>query len=284
MKFVRGDNLVVDNTILAKRWAIIAIFMGILVGFISAFLCIYYHLIIFGFNIMYIVSPLMAGFVETVIARRKYGKSTGAISAILTFILINLWGWFFLGMVTNNPVTFNLITIIAIVLTIQAAFPILTNYILFVIGLSIVRKIIETLIYIPSKILRKPRETEIQDDMDIEEVDETFLNELPVPLVSIPNMENGKIIQSMGLVTGEAITREKEVQGLLSKLTSMIQPVERGDLYLGEAKKHAISRMLEDAKSVGANTVVDVMIGYVSIGGLQGNVFIVTATGTAVMY
>ena len=44
---------------------------------------------------MYITSPLMAGFVETIIARNKYGKSTGAISAILTFILINLWGWFF---------------------------------------------------------------------------------------------------------------------------------------------------------------------------------------------
>ena len=276
--------MAVNNALIEKRWAIIAIFMGILVGFISAFLCIYYHLIIFGFNIMYIISPLMAGFVETIIARRKYGKSTGAISAILTFILINLWGWFFLGIVTNDPVAFNLITIIAIVLTIQAAFPILMNYVLFVIGLSIVRKIIETLIYIPSKIQRKPPEVEVENELDMPSADETFLDELTIPLVSIPQMENGKIKSTVGLVTGEAIAKEKETQGLLSKLTSIIQPIKMEDIYLGDARKDAISRMLENAKLIGANSVVEVMIGYVSIGGLQGNAFIVTATGTAVIY
>jgi len=276
--------LVVNNSLIEKRWAIIAIFMGIIVGFFSAFLCVSYNLVIFGFNIMYIISPLMAGFVETIIARRKYGKSTGAISAILTFILINLWGWFFLGIVTNDPVAFNLITIIAIVLTIQAAFPILMNYVLFVIGLSIVRKIIETLIYIPSKIQRKPPEVEIENELDMPSADETFLDELTIPLVSIPQMENGKIKSTVGLVTGEAIAKEKETQGLLSKLTSIIQPIKMEDIYLGDARKDAISRMLENAKLIGANTVVEVMVGYVSIGGLQGNAFIVTATGTAVIY
>jgi uncharacterized protein YbjQ (UPF0145 family) len=276
--------LVVNNSLIEKRWAIIAIFMGIIVGFFSAFLCVRYNLVIFGFNIMYIISPLMAGFVETIIARRKYGKSTGAISAILTFILINLWGWFFLGIVTNDPVAFNLITIIAIVLTIQAAFPILMNYVLFVIGLSIVRKIIETLIYIPSKIQRKPPEVEVENEVNLPSADETFLDELTIPLVSIPQMENGKIKSTVGLVTGDAIAKEKETQGLLSKLTSIIQPIKMEDIYLGDARKDAISRMLENAKLIGANTVVEVMVGYVSIGGLQGNAFIVTATGTAVIY
>jgi uncharacterized protein YbjQ (UPF0145 family) len=42
--------------------------------------------------------------------------------------------------------------------------------------------------------------------------------------------------------------------------------------------------MLEKAKSLGANTVVEVLIDYVTMGGLQGNVLIVTATGTAVLY
>jgi uncharacterized protein YbjQ (UPF0145 family) len=276
--------LVVNNSLIEKRWAIIAIFMGIIVGFISAFLCIYYNLVIFGFNIMYIISPLMAGFVETIIARRKYGKSTGAISAILTFILINLWGWFFLGLVTNDPVAFNLITIIAIVLTIQAAFPILMNYVLFVIGLSIIRKIIETLIYIPSKIQRKPPEVEVENEINMPSADEIFLDELTIPLISIPQIENGKIKSTVGLVTGEAIAKEKETEGLLSKLTSIIQPIKMEDIYLGEARKDAISRMLENAKLIGANSVVEVMVGYVSIGGLQGNAFIVTATGTAVIY
>ena len=42
--------------------------------------------------------------------------------------------------------------------------------------------------------------------------------------------------------------------------------------------------MLESAKDLGANTVIEVLIDYVSIGGFQGNAFIVTATGTAVLY
>jgi uncharacterized protein YbjQ (UPF0145 family) len=41
--------------------------------------------------------------------------------------------------------------------------------------------------------------------------------------------------------------------------------------------------MLEEANSIGANTVVEVLVNYVSMGGLQGSVFIVTATGTAVL-
>ena len=67
------------------------------------------------------------------------------------------------------------------------------------------------------------------------------------------------------------------------KLTNIIKPAELEDIYLGEAKKKAISRMLEDAKLNGANTVIDVLIDYVSVGGFQGNAFIVTATGTAVV-
>ena len=40
--------------------------------------------------------------------------------------------------------------------------------------------------------------------------------------------------------------------------------------------------MLENAESMGANAVVEVLIDYVSMGGLQGSATIVTATGTAV--
>ncbi|HML04185.1 MAG TPA: hypothetical protein VK426_00280, partial [Methanobacterium sp.] len=118
------------KSLVEKRWAYVAVFSGILVGFLSAYLCIIWHLVIFGFNIMYIISPLMAGVVETVIARRKYGKSTGAISALFTFLLINIYGWFLPGTFvdpTKEPASLSLITIIAIVLTLQAAFPTLIN-------------------------------------------------------------------------------------------------------------------------------------------------------------
>lgn len=277
----------VTKSLIEKRWAIIAIFLGLLVGFISAFLCIIWHLVIFGFNIMYIISPLLAGVVETVIARRKYGRSTGAISALLTFLLINIYGWFLPGTFvdpTKEPASLSFITIIAIILTIQAAFPILMNYVLFVMGLGIVRRIIGALVFLPSRIQGRAPSALEPEMVHGSAVDENLLDELVIPLVSVPNMGKGKIKTNIGLVTGEAVAEEKESVGLVSKLTSVIEPTMLEDINLADARKAAISRMLEKAKSLGANTVVDVLIDYVSMGGLQGSVLIVTATGTAVVY
>jgi len=277
----------VKETLIDKRWAFVAILSGILVGFLSAYLCIIWHLVIFGFNIMYIVSPLMAGFVEAVIARRKYGKSTGAISALFTFLLINLYGWFLPGTFvdpTKEPASLSLITIIAIILTLQAAFPTLMNYILFVMGIGIVRKFIGLLVYLPSRIQRKPTETKEKAKIITgPSVDETFLNELTIPLVSVPPVKNGKIKKYLGLVGGEAVAEEKKVEGRASNLTKIIEPKQLDDFNLGGARKTAISRMFEEAKSIGANNVIDVIIDYVSMGGLQGTALIVTATGTAVI-
>lgn len=257
--------------------------MGVAVGFLSALICVRWHLIIFGFNIMYIISPLMAGFVETVIARKKYGKSTGAISALLTFLLINIYGWFVYPRLAKEPVTLSLITVVAILLTIQAAFPILVNHILFVVVLGTVRKIIEFLVFVPSKILRKPPEVKVLDDINEPSVDEIFLDELNIPLLSVAPADGGKIKKYMGLVGGEAVAQEKGPEDMVSKITKVIEPMQLDDIDLSEARKLAISRMLEEAESVGANTVVEVLIGYVSMGGLQGTAFIVTATGTAVL-
>ncbi|MGF7118320.1 YbjQ family protein [Methanobacterium oryzae] len=267
-----------------KRWALIAILLGIFWGFGSAIFCIAFNLVIFGFNIMYIVSPLLAGFVETVIARKRYGKSTGAISALLTFILINVYGWFGTGYIfPKEPFRLSLITIIAIVLTLQAAFPTLVNYILFVVSIGTVRKFIEFLIFLPSRIQRKPLKAEEKEENIRPSADEIFLNELPIPILSVPPIEKGKITKYIGLVAGEAVAEEKETEGRVSKLTKIIEPTLLDDIYLGEARKKAISRMLDAAKLIGANTVIDVFIDYVSMGGLQGSALLVTATGTAVI-
>ena len=287
--------------LIEKRWALAAIFLGVFWGFGSAIVCIAFNLVIFGFNIMYIVSPLLAGFIETFIARKRYGKSTGAISALLTFILINIYGWFGPGFIfPKEPFRLSLITIIAIILTLQAAFPTFMNYVLFVTSVGVFKKFIGFLVYIPSKILRRPpTEAEVKEEIITEpsvydnlqnevlcskhSVFESFLNELTTPLLSVPPVEGQKIKKYVGLVTGLAIAEEKETEGKLAILTKMIEPTLLDDLYLEEARKLAISRMLEEAKSLGADTVIDVLVDYVSVGGLQGSALIVTATGTAVI-
>lgn len=274
----------VGKFFIEKRWAIIAISIGVLLGFGSAFVCVAWNLVIFGFNIMYIVSPLLAGFVETFIARKKYGRSTGAISALLTFIIINGYGWFAPGwLFPKEPATLSLITIIAILLTLQAAFPILINYILFVVILGIFVKLFGFLVNLPSKI-RRAKPVEIKEEQVVtKQADEIFLDELTTPLVSVPNLNGEKIKEYVGLVVGEAIAEEKKSKGLFSKLLKMIEPSKLDELNLGEARKAAISKMLKKAESEGANAVVEVIIEYLSMGGLQGNVTIVSATGTAVI-
>ena len=272
-----------------KRWGYAAVITGFLVGFLSAYLCIIWHLVIFGFNIMYIISPLLAGVVETVIAREKYGKSTGAISALLTFLLINIYGWFLPGSFidpTKEPASLSFITIIAIGLTLQAAFPTLINYILLVTSVGVIKKIIAFLVYLPKKIIG--RGTVLESDRKIEiagpKADEMFLDKLQIPLISIPAMNGDEIEEYMGVVSGESVATEKEADGTLDKLTNIIEPTQLDDYDLGDARQTALSKMLEEAKSLGANSVIEVMIEYVSMGGIQGSSLIITATGTAVKY
>jgi uncharacterized protein YbjQ (UPF0145 family) len=272
-----------------KRWGYIAVISGFLAGFVSAYFCILWHLVIFGFNIMYIISPLIAGVVETLIARQKYGKSTGAISALLTFIIINIYGWFLPASVidpTKEPATLSLITIIAIVLTLQAAFPTLVNYILMVTMVGFVKKIIGILLYIPRKLMGKNVKPEESTGLESTTpgVDEEFLDELPIPLLSIPPADTGEIENYIGMVSGEAVATEKESEGTIEKLTSLIEPVQLGDYDMARAREMAISRMLDEAKEMGANSVIEVLVEYVSMGGLQGSSLIITATGTAVKY
>lgn len=266
------------NNLFAKRWALIAISLGIIVGLGSAFLSVAWNLVIFGFNIMYIISPLIAGFVETIIARRIYGRSTGAISALITFILINAYGWLSPGWIyPKEPGTLSIITIIALGLMIQAAFPILVNYILFVVVVGIFLRLIS----LPTRILGKTPKTEGEvisqaDAISIQGVDE--------PMVSVPDIEGKKIEQYVGLVTGEAVAKEKEINGRFTKLLKMIQPKKLDDLHLIDARELAVSRMFENAYLSGADSVVEILIDHITIGGLQGNATIVTATGTAVIY
>lgn len=266
-----SKNFLIDN-----RWAFAAIIIGTLVGFTSAVLCVAFHLIIFGFNIMYIVSPLSAGVIETLIARRKYGKSTGAISALITFILINAYGWLF----PKDPITLSLITIIALGLMLDAAFPTLVRYILFVVGVGTLTRVIGFIVKRPSEILEESVEADANTGPS---ADEIFLDELTIPILSIPHIKGGKIKEYVGLVFGEAIAKEKESKGRISKLAKMVKPTLLDDMNLGDARKEALSRMLENANRMGANRVIEVSIDYNSMGGLQGSALIVTASGTAII-
>ena len=272
------------NFLYEKRWGIAAILIGTAAGFLSAVICVMANLVIFGFNIMFIVSPLIAGFVETFIARRMYGKSTGAISALLIFIIINAYAWIF----PKDPLVINFFTLGGLALMVQAAFPILINYILFVVFLGALTYLIGYLGNLLSKATdkirrKKPDEQLAESDLTDSNIDNNLkdaIDNLEVPIVSIPHVSGGKIAKHIGIVTGEAIVKEKG-EGLVSKISS---PVKLENMQLEDAKNSAILRMLENANEMGANTVIEVFVDYNSVGGLKGSAIIVTVTGTAVIY
>jgi uncharacterized protein YbjQ (UPF0145 family) len=280
---VEGINLQVIKFLKDKRWAFAAIFIGFAVGLLSAYLCVVWQLKIFGFNILFIVSPLIAGFVETFIAQRMYGKSTGAISALLIFIFINAYAWLF----PQDPIVFNFFTLGGLALMIQAAFPILINYLIFVVFLGILTYIIgyvgNLLSKAMNKVTRKTPEPETGiDDMSgdlLKSPELSFMDDLEVPLVSIPYLPGGQITKHIGIVTGEAMI-EDESEGK----SRLLKKQKIDGSALNKAKETAILRMLDNAYEMGANTVVEVLINYTSIGGLQGDAILVTATGTAVVY
>ncbi len=267
----------VINFLIEKRWAFAAILIGTATGFLSAVICVMANLVIFGFNIMFIISPLIAGFVETYIARKTYGKSTGAISALLIFLIINAYSWLF----PQDPIVINFFTLGGLALMVQAAFPILINYLIFVVFLGLLTYLIGYVGNLLSKAIDKIHKKTPEDEIVKAAASEFegILDDLEFPIVSIPHIDGGKITKHIGLVTGEAIVGDKS-EGI-SKLTKKLQ---LNDMKLDEARNSAIARMLEDANKMGANTVIEILVDYNSIGGLKGSAIIVTATGTAVIY
>ena len=273
----------VNNFFVEKRWALGAIFIGVLVGFLSAVICVRGNLVIFGFNIMFIVSPLIAGYVEAYIARRKYGRSTGAISALLIFIIINAYSWLF----PKDPIVLNLFTIGGLALMIQAAFPILINYILFVVFLGTITWVIgylgNFLSNMTDKIIRRSsdeKDDETGKEPGLEGATSDFLDSLESPISTVPYLSAGNIVKHLGMVVGEAVVGEKESKGI----SKIISQDKLDEVEMSKARERAIAKLLEEAEKIGGNTVVEVSIDYNSVGGLSGSATIVTATGTAVLY
>ncbi|MDI6644286.1 MAG: heavy metal-binding domain-containing protein [Methanobacteriaceae archaeon] len=268
-------------SIIHKRWAIAAVLIGTLAGFISAVICVYGHLVIFGFNIMFIISPLIAGFVETYIARAKYGKSTGAISAILIFILINIYGWIF----PKNPITLNLFTLGGLALMIQAAFPIFINFLIFVVFIGALSYIFGYIGNLISKLLEKlGKKKEVSGTKEpVPELKMEEILKLGVKPLTTTQVSGKKISKYLGVVEGEALLELQDDEEV-SKFEKIQGKV--GDDFLIDlenARNKALKDMIIAAKELGANTITEISINYSEIGGIKENMVLISLNGTAVV-
>lgn len=105
-------------------------------------------------------------------------------------------------------------------------------------------------------------------------------------VLTTPNIEGQKIVRYLGLVSGEAILGANIFKDFFAGIRDIVGG--RSAAYeneLRKAKDIAIEEMKEQARALGANAVVGVDLDYETIGiGSSGNMLMVSASGTAILY
>ena len=104
-------------------------------------------------------------------------------------------------------------------------------------------------------------------------------------VITTPTIEGKKIVKYYGLVSGEAILGANIFKDFFAGIRDIVGG--RSAAYekeLRKAKDIAVTEMAEQAKAMGANAVVGIDLDYETIGGGGGNMLMVSAAGTAVLY
>jgi len=104
-------------------------------------------------------------------------------------------------------------------------------------------------------------------------------------VVTTPALEGKKIVRYIGIVTGEAILGANIFKDFFAGIRDIVGG--RSAAYekeLRQAKDIALQEMAEQARALGGNAVVAVDLDYETIGGGSGNMLMVSASGTAVVF
>ncbi|WP_406534847.1 hypothetical protein [Methanobrevibacter sp.] len=274
-----------DERLAHLKEAIICITSGTLAGLAVYQFFLYFNIAIFGWNLGLIFAPLIAGYVETIIANRILGEDIGAISAFILFAYTTYYSF----ILKNPTLGMNFITVGSIVVILQAAFPTLINYILIVVGVGVISYIfgffkrITTYIYHKIKnfnytyILKKPYEVE---EHTVEEFDEEksnkkinsldfiFMTSTDVPDKQIVNL--GQFYSTVILEKDKHLVHADPEQAEMNTLNT-----------LKSGKDECLIGLTNKIKAAGGNGVLDLDIQYCLIG-LGGDSYQVSAIGMGV--
>lgn len=100
--------------------------------------------------------------------------------------------------------------------------------------------------------------------------------------VTTQSLENGKIVEYKGIVTGEVVAGVNFLKDFGASIRNIVGGRSEGyEDELIKARNEAVKEMEMRAQQIGANAVVGVDIDYEVLG--QGNMLMVSATGTAVV-
>lgn len=266
------------------RQAILCISVATVVGLVVYQLFLYFKIAIFGWNLGLIFAPLIAGYVETIIARKIIGESIGAISAFVLFAYTTFYSF-----ILKNPnLGMNLITIGSIAVILQAAFPTLVNYLIFTIGIGTLLYIFgffkkitgfvynKIKIFVYKYILKKEIKVKKAKNFDFDEArSNNRLNSLDFYYVTSTDVINN--IKNLGQFHSTVIVKKAAV-----KSPPNPEEFEKETLfYLKTGKDESILKLVKKIKDAGGNGVIDLDIQYSQIG-RGGDNYQVTAFGMGV--
>ena len=266
-------------------YATVFIAIGTAIGVISLILFYAFNIAIFGFNLGLIFSPIIAGYTETYLAGRFYGKTTGAVSAFILFFITVLYGFIYI----NSSLGLNLITIGSAAIILQAAFPIFINYFLIVVLLGVLsytlgffKKFVDymhiSLKKLYYKILRKEYVEETSEMDYNEDMDRININNLGILFLTTNSVSNMAIKEFKGIYEGEILIQTKK---------SLMKDKEAKEdkiliKNLEKAKEQAIVNLSNNAKKEGCDGILDLDIQYDTLSSLKEDNIHITARGTGV--
>ncbi len=101
-------------------------------------------------------------------------------------------------------------------------------------------------------------------------------------VTTTPSIEGKKIVEYLGLVSGEAVLGANIIRDWFASIRDVIGGRAGGyQNVLRDGREHAIEDMVEEAKELGADVIVGVDIDYESLGETN-SMLMVSCNGTAV--
>ncbi|WP_461462810.1 hypothetical protein [Methanobrevibacter sp.] len=272
-------------------YATISILFGTFMGVASYILSFKYNLAIFGWNIAFALSPLIAGYCETFLSKKIMDETTGAISAYLLFFVTVVHGF----ILTNPTLGFNGISIGVSLIILQSAFPIAFNYLFFVVFLGILSyilglfkpltdKLYFTLVPFVKTVLGReftpPKYRLTTENFAQNLYEEKDPNEHGILFLTSSEPYQINIKEYIGLREGFVIiSNENKLFEVKTKQEELILLIR-----FKEAKDMALKRLAESVKEAGGNGVIDLEIDYNIVGELAGDKFHIVAKGIVVVF
>lgn len=259
------------NVMRDKLLLILSVLSGLVVGIIITGYCIEHELLIYGVNIDIFIAPMVAGFVETSVSNRLRNKSSGAISAIILFFITNGIGWLF----PATELSFTIYTVGGFLLMLQAAFPLMVNYL--IIGIFFLITYIFGLIGSFIGLLFKKDEAHLLIG-DIEPV-ENFRVKIFNSKPSVP------IKEYRGLVFSEDVIDFDE-KNFQERLEYMGSTIENKSLLKSQdysiARRYILHNLEKEALKCNANAIIELQFEYTNYNQQIPPDVVIAAYGTAV--